>query len=198
MLWSGWTANTGTPPPGPALPRTAQRLANLWQVASLLPPALLFHLSCVPPVSRFKPIFNGTFSQQRLPGSKGSEHRMRSPSPSLPFSPLSPGPCSELSDPLSLPGREEGEDKFIPVPEQKALCAQTQQGMRIRGAPGIRKALESSKSFGAREPRGLVSWTRHWAGCLGNCSAEDPHGIQRSHLGISLGLSFPLHSERCA
>lgn len=73
---------------------------------------------------------------------------MRSPSPSLPFSPLSPGPCSELSDPLSLPGREEGEDKFIPVPEQKALCAQTQQGMRIRGALGIRKALESSKSFG--------------------------------------------------
>lgn len=123
--------------------------------------------------------------------------QMRSPSPSLSFSPLSPGPCSELSDPLSLPGREEGEDKFIPVPEQKALCAQTQQGMRIRGAPGIRKASESSKSFGTREPRGMVSWTQTWAGCLGNCSAEDPHGIQRSHLGISLGLSFPLHSKRC-
>lgn len=75
---------------------------------------------------------------------------MRSPLHSLSFSPLSPDPCSELSDPLSLPGREEGEDKFIPVPEQKALCAQTQQGMRIRGAPGIRKALESSKSFGTR------------------------------------------------
>lgn len=63
------------------------------------------------------------------------------------LSPLSPGPCSELSDPLGLPGREEGEDKFTPVPEQKALCAQTQQGTRIRGVLGMRKALESSKPF---------------------------------------------------
>lgn len=112
---------------------------------------LLFcHQLC--PVSRLyhaaSPSSIGAFSQQRLLGSKGSERRMRSPSPSLPFSPLSPGLCSELSDPLSLPGREEGEDKFIPVPEQKALCAQTQRGRRIRGAPGIRKAWESSKSFG--------------------------------------------------
>lgn len=129
------------------MPQAAQRFENSWHIAFLLPPALSSHLSRVPPVSRSEPIFNGTFSQQRLPSSKGSEPRMWSPSPSLPFSPLSPGPCSELSDPLSLPGREEGEDKFIPVPEQKALCAQTQQAMRIRGAPGIRKALESSKSF---------------------------------------------------
>lgn len=123
-------------------PGTRKLLAGCFSSATsfVVPPVLC-------PACITQPIFNGTFSQQRLPGSKGSERRMWSASPSLSFSPLSPGPCSELSDPLSLPGRGEGEDKFIPVPEQKALCAQTQQGMRIRRAPGIKKGFGEFKVF---------------------------------------------------
>lgn len=97
------------------------------------------------------------------PTSKGSERRMRSPSPSLSSFPSPPPP--EFSDPLRLPGREEGEDKFLSVPEHRALYAQTQQGTGIRGVRGMRRALESSKSL-SREPRGMVAWTQTWVGYL--------------------------------
>lgn len=62
---------------------------------------------------------------------------------------------------------------------------------------GMRRGFESSKSF----VEGAT-----WHGIMdtdlgrvpGTCYAKDPRGILRSHLGISLGLSFPLYSKRCA
>lgn len=139
-------ANTSTPPPGPRLPWAVRRLANSLRVASLLSPALSFGLSYIPPPPHSEPVVDGTFSQHRLPPPKDQSAGCGLPRPLSPLSPAPPPP-PEFSDPLGLPGREEGEDKFLSVPEHRALCAQTQRGTGIRGVRGTRRALESSKSF---------------------------------------------------